>query len=169
MISAASIFRGFSQNYMQLLFVTITMSISRSHLAIGQGQEEAKRAAGGAGRNSTQTIISQTLNVLYRGMLRSKANMIDMIEVAIVGGGPAGAYCAYNLAKNGRRVSVFEASHPREKTYGGLISPQTLRYFPFIADLPVQLRALWRAGYISPGGHAWTSDRGKSLSIPFQG
>jgi geranylgeranyl reductase family protein len=75
-----------------------------------------------------------------------------MIEIAVVGGGPAGAYCAFNLAKNGYRVSVFDDSHPREKPCGGLISPQALKYFPFILGLPVQPRELLKAHFVSPRG-----------------
>jgi len=43
-------------------------------------------------------------------------------EVAIVGGGPAGSSCAYELSKNGIDVALFDHSHPREKPCGGLIS-----------------------------------------------
>ncbi len=60
-----------------------------------------------------------------------------MIEVAIVGGGPAGAYCAYNLAENGIYPLIFDHSHPREKPCGGMISPIAHEIFPFFRKLPV--------------------------------
>lgn len=75
-----------------------------------------------------------------------------MIDVAVVGGGPAGAFCAYNLARNGIQVSVFDDSHPREKPCGGLITPEAMRYFPFLTELPIEQRMLRKGHYISPGG-----------------
>lgn len=78
--------------------------------------------------------------------------MISMIEVAVVGGGPAGAYCAYNLAKNGCRVSLFDDSHPREKPCGGLVSPEAQQYFPFLKNLPMDQRELRGAHYSSSSG-----------------
>jgi len=41
------------------------------------------------------------------------------MHIAIVGGGPAGAWAALKLARAGARVTVFDASHPREKPCGG--------------------------------------------------
>ena len=37
----------------------------------------------------------------------------------IVGGGPAGAWAAYTLARGGARVTIVDGSHPREKACGG--------------------------------------------------
>jgi len=53
-------------------------------------------------------------------------------EIAIVGGGPAGAYCGLELAKRGLRPLIFDHSHPREKPCGGGISPPILKKFPLI-------------------------------------
>jgi geranylgeranyl reductase family protein len=53
-------------------------------------------------------------------------------DVLIVGGGPAGAYCAFNLAKNGIIPLILDYSHPREKPCGGGVSPAVLKKFPFI-------------------------------------
>jgi geranylgeranyl reductase family protein len=47
-------------------------------------------------------------------------------DVAIVGGGPAGAFAAYLLAKRGARVRVFDPSHPREKPCGGGVTGRAL-------------------------------------------
>ncbi len=60
-----------------------------------------------------------------------------MIKVAIVGAGPAGSYCAYNLAENSIYPSIFDFSHPREKPCGGLISNVAQDYFPFLKALPI--------------------------------
>jgi flavin-dependent dehydrogenase len=67
-----------------------------------------------------------------------------MIEVAIVGGGPAGAYCAYNLAENGICPIIFDHSHPREKPCGGMISPLAQELFPFLKELPIEHKKVWK-------------------------
>ncbi len=46
---------------------------------------------------------------------------IDRLEVAIVGGGPAGSTSGYELAKAGVDVAIFDHSHPREKPCGGAL------------------------------------------------
>jgi geranylgeranyl reductase family protein len=43
-------------------------------------------------------------------------------EVVIVGGGPAGSTCGYELAKAGVDVAIFDHSHPREKPCGGALA-----------------------------------------------
>jgi digeranylgeranylglycerophospholipid reductase len=75
-----------------------------------------------------------------------------MIEVAIVGGGPAGSYCAYSLAKNNVKPVIFDHSHPREKPCGGLVTPATQELFPFLKDLPIGYGERKRLWLISPSG-----------------
>ena len=53
-------------------------------------------------------------------------------DLVIVGGGPAGAYCAFELARRGINPIIFDHSHPREKPCGGGISPPVLKKFPFL-------------------------------------
>jgi len=48
------------------------------------------------------------------------------IDVAIVGAGPAGARAAYVLARHGAKVTIFDASHPREKPCGGGVTGRAL-------------------------------------------
>jgi geranylgeranyl reductase family protein len=59
-----------------------------------------------------------------------------MIDIAVVGGGPAGSYLAYCLAKNGIGCTIFDDSHPREKPCGGGITSLALRKFPILRMLP---------------------------------
>jgi geranylgeranyl reductase family protein len=47
-------------------------------------------------------------------------------DVAVVGGGPAGAWAAHLLAKGGARVTLFDHSHPREKPCGGGLTGRAL-------------------------------------------
>ena len=51
---------------------------------------------------------------------------MSVCDVAIVGAGPAGAWAAYRLARGGARVSVVDASHPREKPCGGGVTGRAL-------------------------------------------
>ncbi|HTK29119.1 MAG TPA: FAD-dependent oxidoreductase [Vicinamibacterales bacterium] len=46
--------------------------------------------------------------------------------MAIVGGGPSGAWAAYQLARRGARVTIFDHSHPREKPCGGGVTGRAL-------------------------------------------
>ena len=54
------------------------------------------------------------------------------VDVAVVGGGPAGAFCALELAKRGVYATIFDHSHPREKPCAGGISPPLIQKFPFV-------------------------------------
>ena len=48
------------------------------------------------------------------------------MDVAVVGGGPAGAWSSYRLARGGVRVAVIDGSHPREKPCGGGVTQRAL-------------------------------------------
>jgi flavin-dependent dehydrogenase len=50
--------------------------------------------------------------------------------VAVVGAGPAGALLAHDLARDGAAVTVFDASHPREKPCGGGLTGKALALLP---------------------------------------
>ncbi|HCW08096.1 MAG TPA: hypothetical protein DGG95_12110 [Cytophagales bacterium] len=53
-------------------------------------------------------------------------------EIAVVGGGPAGAYCALELARRCVHATIFNRSYSIEKPCGGGVSPATLAKFPFL-------------------------------------
>jgi menaquinone-9 beta-reductase len=48
------------------------------------------------------------------------------LDFAVVGGGPAGSAAAGRLARAGARVTIFDASHPREKPCGGGLTARAL-------------------------------------------
>ncbi len=57
--------------------------------------------------------------------------------IAIIGGGPAGSYLGYCLAKNGFHPMIFDDSHPREKPCGGGVSCLSIKRFPILHQVPV--------------------------------
>ena len=52
------------------------------------------------------------------------------MRVAVVGAGPAGSLLSYHLARDGASVTVFDASHPREKPCGGGVTGKALALLP---------------------------------------
>src|SRR5450432_797000 len=77
------------------------------------------------------------------------------MRVAVVGAGPAGALAARRLAKDGARVVVFDASHPREKPCGGGLTAKALRLLPEApASDPLPVRRVDRCRFDSGAGDA---------------
>jgi flavin-dependent dehydrogenase len=63
------------------------------------------------------------------------------MRVGIVGAGPAGSLLAARLAPSGADVTLFDASHPREKPCGGGLTRKALRLLPPApADDPLPAR-----------------------------
>jgi geranylgeranyl reductase family protein len=87
----------------------------------------------------------------------------EIADVAIAGAGPAGAWAAYLLARQGARVVVFDRSHPREKPCGGGI---TARALAIVRDAipPASLPAtrVRTARFVDAGN-------GRSVSVRLQG
>ena len=50
-----------------------------------------------------------------------------MFDIAVIGGGPAGAWAARQLACGGARVALVDGSHPREKPCGGGVTGRALQ------------------------------------------
>jgi flavin-dependent dehydrogenase len=72
------------------------------------------------------------------------------VNVGIVGGGPAGALAAHHLARDGHRVELFDASHPREKPCGGGLTARALDLLPAApAGDPLPARLLDRCRFES--------------------
>ena len=77
------------------------------------------------------------------------------MNAAVVGGGPAGALLAFHLARGGARVTVFDASHPREKPCGGGVTAKALALLPPApADDPLPGRRVAACRFESGEGHA---------------
>jgi flavin-dependent dehydrogenase len=67
----------------------------------------------------------------------------DSVDVVVVGAGPAGAVCAYDLVRAGLRVALVEqAALPRYKPCGGGITWKTAQWLPF-SIAPVAERTVY--------------------------
>jgi geranylgeranyl reductase family protein len=85
-------------------------------------------------------------------------------DVAVVGGGPAGAFAAYLLARAGARVTLFDPSHPREKPCGGGVTGRALGLVA-----PVLGLTTFPAVPVASGRFDVTSDRGADVPLQDHG
>jgi len=76
-----------------------------------------------------------------------------MKEIAIVGGGPAGALCGERLASAGFRVTIFDERLAWEKPCGGGLTHKAIEAYPFLLDAPHPKRIIRTAELISSRGH----------------
>lgn len=77
------------------------------------------------------------------------------MKVGVVGAGPAGAQLARLLARDGADVTVFDASHPREKPCGGGLTARALALLPAApADDPLPCRRVERCRFDSGQGES---------------
>lgn len=91
---------------------------------------------------------------------------VESYEVAIVGGGPAGATAARCLAAGGARVILFDHSHPREKPCGGGISGKARGMLPELDRLADQGRSGTQLRLVAPAGFTVTvSGDGRTFAI----
>jgi flavin-dependent dehydrogenase len=76
-----------------------------------------------------------------------------MKEIAIVGGGPAGALCGERLASRGFNVTIFDERLAWEKPCGGGLTHKAIEAYPFLLDSPEPKKIIRTAELISGGGH----------------
>jgi len=74
------------------------------------------------------------------------------MHVAVVGAGPAGAFCAWRLARAGVRVTLYDPSHPREKPCGGGVTPGAFARWPELEELRSAGRPSHAVRMIAPRG-----------------
>ena len=72
------------------------------------------------------------------------------MRIGIVGGGPAGAYAAWQAAAQGHEVTFFDHRAPWEKPCGGGITVKAQDEFPWIAELVPRARAVTEFRFRSP-------------------
>jgi flavin-dependent dehydrogenase len=76
-----------------------------------------------------------------------------MKQIAIVGGGPAGALCGEKLASAGFRVTLFDEHLAWEKPCGGGLTHKAVEKYPFLLDGPQAKKQVYTAELISSRGH----------------
>ena len=78
--------------------------------------------------------------------------MPDLQRIAIIGGGPAGAFAAAELARAGREVLLFDEKLAWEKPCGGGLTDKTLTRWPFLRDAQVERNWVSDCELIAPSG-----------------
>jgi flavin-dependent dehydrogenase len=88
------------------------------------------------------------------------------VNVAVVGGGPAGALLAYHLACDGAAVTLFDASHPREKPCGGGLTAKALALLPAApAADPLPVRWVQACRFESGTGEGVELELGQPVAV----
>ncbi len=88
-----------------------------------------------------------------------------MHEVAIVGGGPAGAVCGERLASAGFRVTLFDEHLAWEKPCGGGLTYKAIEAYPFLLDSPHPKKLIRSVELISSSGHRARLELDKPIVI----
>src|SRR3954470_19467568 len=78
--------------------------------------------------------------------------MPDLQRIAIIGGGPAGAFAAAELARAGREVLLFDEELAWEKPCGGGLTDKALAQWPFLRDAQVDRNWVSHCELIAPSG-----------------
>ena len=92
--------------------------------------------------------------------------MTKIYDVIIVGAGPAGTSCGYNLKRFNPQLSVLvldKAEFPRYKPCGGGISPEVFNYFDFDLDEAINYRC--RDVVMVANGRHYHSDKHELLMV----
>ncbi|HKO03758.1 MAG TPA: NAD(P)/FAD-dependent oxidoreductase [Candidatus Acidoferrales bacterium] len=75
-----------------------------------------------------------------------------MRDIAIVGGGPAGALCGERLASSGFRVSIYDEHLAWEKPCGGGLTQKALLAYPYLREGPYPKKVVSECELISSSG-----------------
>jgi flavin-dependent dehydrogenase len=76
-----------------------------------------------------------------------------MHDIAIVGGGPAGAMCGEHLARSGCRVTIYDEHLAWEKPCGGGLTHKAIKAYPFLLNGPYPKKLIRTVELISSKGH----------------
>jgi flavin-dependent dehydrogenase len=85
--------------------------------------------------------------------------------IAIIGGGPAGAHAAAELARAGRRILLFDEKLAWEKPCGGGMTDKALRRWPFLRDTQVERNWISDCELIAPSGRAVSFRLDRQIAI----
>ena len=76
-----------------------------------------------------------------------------MRDIAVVGGGPAGAMCGERLARSGYNVTLYDEHLAWEKPCGGGLTHKAIRTYPFLLNGPYPKKQIRSVELISSKGH----------------
>jgi flavin-dependent dehydrogenase len=76
-----------------------------------------------------------------------------MRQIAIVGGGPAGAMCGERLARSGYDVTLYDEHLAWEKPCGGGLTHKAIQAYPFLLNGPHPKKLIHSVELISSKGH----------------
>ena len=79
-----------------------------------------------------------------------------MRDIAVVGGGPAGAMCGERLARSGFHVTLYDEHLAWEKPCGGGLTHKAIRAYPFLLNGPYPKKQIRTVELISSKGHRAT-------------
>ena len=88
-----------------------------------------------------------------------------MKQIAIVGGGPAGALCGEKLAVAGFDVTLFDEHLAWEKPCGGGLTHKAIERYPFLLSGPETKKEIHTAELISSRGHRARFEMSRPLVI----
>ncbi len=88
-----------------------------------------------------------------------------MKQIAIVGGGPAGALCGERLASAGYGVTIYDERLAWEKPCGGGLTHKAIETYPFLLDSPQPKKIIHAAELISSSGHRARFEMGHPIVI----
>jgi len=76
-----------------------------------------------------------------------------MRDIAVVGGGPAGAMCGERLARAGYGVTIYDEHLAWEKPCGGGLTHKAIKAYPFLLNGPYPKKLIRNVELISSKGH----------------
>ena len=85
--------------------------------------------------------------------------------IAIIGGGPAGAFAAAELAGAGREVLLFDEKLAWEKPCGGGLTPKATARWPFLRDVIVDRNWVSECELIAPSGRKVRFELDQQIAI----
>jgi flavin-dependent dehydrogenase len=86
-------------------------------------------------------------------------------RIAILGGGPAGAFAAAELARAGREVILFDEKLVWEKPCGGGLTDKALARWPFLRDTQVEHNWISDCELIAPSGRKVALELDRPIAI----
>lgn len=86
-------------------------------------------------------------------------------QIAVIGGGPAGAFAAEQLAAAGRDVVLFDEKLAWEKPCGGGLTDKALTRWPFLREAAVERNWITNCELIAPSGRKTSFELNRAIAI----